>query len=367
MSLTVLNVAYPLAPVGPDAVGGAEQILWALDRALVAAGHTSLVIAAEGSATAGRLLPVPAETGVLDGAALARAQAHHCGAIARAVADWPVDAIHLHGIDFHAYLPWAMPTLVTLHLPLSWYPAEALQPDRDDLWLVPVSASQAASAPEGARLQPPICNGVDCAALSRQLPRRDFALLLSRICPEKGIHLALDAAHRADVPLLIGGKVYDYPDHVRYFEREVAPRLDDRRRFLGPVGLAGKRRLLSSARCLLVPSLAQETSSLVAMEALACGTPVIAFPNGALPEVVADGRTGYLVGSVDQMADALGRVDAIDPSACRAEARDRFSYDAMVAGYFEAYHALSGAAASASFPSSTRGGFRSPDHPHRSW
>jgi glycosyltransferase involved in cell wall biosynthesis len=364
MSLTVLNVAYPLAPVGPDAVGGAEQILSALDYALVAAGHTSLVIAAEGSTTAGTLLPVPAERGVLDDATRRRAEAHHCGAIARAIADWPVDVIHLHGIDFDTYLPWAMPTLVTLHLPLDWYPPEALQPDRGDLWLVPVSQSQAASAPPGAVLRPPISNGVDIDALSRALRRRDFALVLSRICPEKGIHLALDAAHRADVPLLIGGQVYDYPDHVRYFEREVAPRLDDKRRFLGPVGLRGKRRLLSSARCLIIPSLARETSSLVAMEALACGTPVVAFPNGALPEVVAEGRTGFLVQDVEQMAEALQRVSRIEPEVCRAEARTRFSYDAMIAGYFEAYHALSAMGASASFPLPRRDGSQA-DRPHR--
>jgi glycosyltransferase involved in cell wall biosynthesis len=367
LSLTVLNVAYPLAPVGPDAVGGAEQILSALDLALVAAGHMSLVIAAEGSTTAGTLLPVPAETGVLDEAARRRAEAHHCGAIARAIAEWPIDVIHLHGLDFQTYLPWAMPTLVTLHLPLDWYPAEALQPDREDLWLVPVSRSQAKSAPAGAILRPPIGNGVDAGNLHRPLRRRAFALLLSRICPEKGIHLALDAAHRAGVPLLIGGRVYDYPDHVRYFEREVVPRLDDKRRFLGPVGLRGKRRLLSSARCLIVSSLAQETSSLVAMEALSCGTPVVAFPNGALPEVVADGRTGLLVQAVDEMADALIRIDGISREACRAEARERFSFDTMVRGYFDAYHALSASGSSGSLPWSTRAGSRSSVHLHRGW
>ena len=83
------------------------------------------------------------------------------------------------------------------------------------------------------------------------------------------------------------------------------PRLDRRRRFLGPLGFARKRRLLAAARCLLVPSLARETASLVAMEALACGTPVIAFPNGALAEVVEDGRTGFLVENTREMAAAI--------------------------------------------------------------
>ena len=130
MTLTVLNVAYPLAAAGPDAVGGAEQILAALDSALVRAGHDSIVIACEGSSAAGRLLAVPAERGVLDDAARERAQARHREAIAAARRRYEVDVVHLHGIDFDAYLPADGPTLVTLHLPLDWYKPEALRSDR---------------------------------------------------------------------------------------------------------------------------------------------------------------------------------------------------------------------------------------------
>jgi glycosyltransferase involved in cell wall biosynthesis len=338
--LTVLNVAYPLAPAGPDAVGGAEQVLWALDRALVEAGHRSIVVGCQGSKAAGVLVETPAETGLLDDLAKARAQNAHRTAIATARARWPIDVVHLHGIDFYAYLPEDGPTLVSLHVPLDWYPAEALRPARDDLWLHAVSASQQKTAPPGARLCQPIPNGVDIDALDASHARRGFALVLSRICPEKGVHLALDAARLADAPLLVGGQVYGYETHRRYFDEEVAPRLDGRRRFLGPLGFARKRRFLNAARCLVIPSLAAETSSLVAMEALACGTPVIAFPNGALPDVVDHGRTGFLVRDVPEMAEAIAAVSTIDPEACRAEARRRFSLERMVGAYMEAYHAL---------------------------
>ena len=340
MSLTVLSVAYPLAPVSPDAVGGAEQILCALDRALVESGHRSLVIATEGSRVAGELLPVPAEPGPLDEAARRRAHARHREAIAHALATRHVDVVHLHGIDFAAYLPERGPTLVTLHLPLDWYPLEALRPSRPDLWLHPVSEAQGRTAPPGADLRPAIPNGVDIDRLARRHARRGFCLLLSRICPEKGGHLALDAAKRADLPLLIGGQVYPYADHARYFEAEVLPRLDRYRRFLGPLGLPRKRRLLNAARCLVIPSLAQETSSLVAMEALACGTPVVDFPNGALGEVVEHWRTGLLVNSVEEMAAAMQHVDALSPSTCQSAARARFSLERMVRAYFAAYEEL---------------------------
>jgi glycosyltransferase involved in cell wall biosynthesis len=343
--LTILNVAYPLAPVGPDAVGGAEQILTAIDRALVEAGHRSLVVACEGSTAAGTLLAVPRERGVLDDAARRRAFEAHRAAISSALEHFPVDLIHLHGIDFAFYLPERAPTLVTLHLPLDWYDAALLREPRPRLWFHGVSEAQHRTAPAGATLLPPIPNGVDTTRLGMRHAKRGFALNLGRICPEKGVHLALDAAKRAGRPLLIGGEVFRYDAHQRYFDEEVAPRLDHTRRFLGPLGFLRKRRFLSAARCLLVPSLAAETSSLVAMEALACGTPVIAFPNGAIPEIVEQGRTGFLVRDVAEMADAIEAAGEINPETCRAAARERHGIKVMNRRYLDLYGSLTGRSA----------------------
>lgn len=341
MSLTILSVAYPLAPVRPDTAGGAEQVLATLDRALVAAGHRSIVVAQEGSAVAGELVAVPRPAGLLDEAATLDAQGRHRVAIAAALARWPVDLVHLHGIDFHAYLPApGVPVLATLHLPPAWYPADALSPTRPDTWLHCVSDSQHRDCPTGLNLLPPIANGVDVDALASSFRRGGFALTLGRICPEKGTHLAIRAARQAGVPLIIAGEVFAYAAHRRYFDEEVAPHLGARCRFLGPVGLRAKRRLLGQARCLLVPSLAAETSSLVAREAAAAGTPVVTFPNGALAETVEDGVTGYLVEGVGAMADAIGRVGAIDPEACRAVARARFSRHEMTSRYLALYREL---------------------------
>ncbi len=339
MSLTVLSVGYPLAPVTADPVGGAEQVLARLDRALVAAGHRSIVIAPEGSEVAGELVPVPAVAGPIGDADAARVRAVVRARIAAVVGRDGPHVIHLHGIDFDAYLPPpGPPVLVTLHLPLDWYAPGALLLDRPDTHLHPVSAAQAATAPPGLRLGAPIENGVELPPPGRR--KRRYALALGRICPEKGFDDALDAAHAARVPFLMAGTVFPYPYHEAHFREAILPRLDRRRRFIGPVAGAAKQRLLAEAACLLLPTKARETSSLVAMEALAAGTPVIAYPSGALPEIVEHGRTGFLVEGVDGLAAAIARAGEIDPEACREAARARFSAGRMIARYMARYAEL---------------------------
>jgi glycosyltransferase involved in cell wall biosynthesis len=375
VSLTILSVAYPFAPVGADAAGGAEQVLTMLDAGIVRAGHRSIVLAQEGSVTAGELVPVPAETGDLTEAARAEFRLHYRGTIEGLLAGREIDLVHFHGIDFPDYLPrvpeqsaiGAHPgpqdegrscdparsrlrllsrrtgpaILATLHLPPAWYPASVFSDEQEGPWLNPVSHAQAAACPPSERLLDPIENGVDVAGLQRaRHAKRDYAMLLARVCPEKGIHLAIDAAKRADATLLIAGALFPYPDHVRYFREEVEPRLDARRRFIGPVGFARKRRLLCGAGCLLVPSTADETSSLAAREAIACGTPVVAFRRGALSETVTDGETGILVEDVDGMAEALAAVSRLDPEHLRAVARNRFSAEAMAGRYLSLYETL---------------------------
>jgi len=345
--LRVLSIGYPLAPVGPDAAGGSEQILTLLDRTLVRDGHESVVIAAEGSRTAGRLLEAPLPGGRLNDGIRAAAQGRYREIIGFAMRRWAFDLVHMHSLDFHAYLPPpGPPVLVTLHLPLSWYPEAIFRQTRPDTWLQCVSASQQRGCPESGSVLPYIENGVPLDELRTNVRRRGYALALGRICPEKGFHIALDAAVEAGSPLILAGQIFAYREHEEYFARDLGPRLDGQtRRFIGPVGLARKRRLLAGARCLLVPSLVPETSSLVAMEAMACGTPVIAYPSGALPEIVEHGRTGFLVESAAQMAQAIRRADGIDPDACRRTARARFSAERMIAQYLGLYERLSGESA----------------------
>ena len=336
--LTVVSVAYPLAPVTADPPGGAEQVLAQLDRALVAAGHRSIVIAPAGSAVAGELVPLPPVPSAIGDPERAAAQA----AVRAALATMPAAAlIHLHGLDFADYLPAAGPPVVaTLHMPPGWYAPGALRPDRPRTWLVPVSHDQAARAPAGPALLPPIGNGVDEESYTPGTAKRDFAVVLGRVAPEKGFHAAADAARAADIALVAAGTLFPYPAHHAYFVEQVRPRLDRRRRYIGPVAGPAKRRLLRNARCVLIPSTAPETSSLVAMEAFASGTPVIAYRSGALPEIVEDGITGFLVDDQAGMAAAIGQIGAIDPARCRRAACERFSLRRTTGAYLDLYARL---------------------------
>ena len=348
MKLTVLNVAYPLAPVGPQEVGGAEQVLSRLDRALTRTGHNSIVIATSDSTVYGRHVPIARTPAPYDHAAIARARQSCRDALHATLWAHDIDVVHMHGVDFTEYLPApSVPVLATLHLPIQWYSPRAVCPARPATWLNCVSQTQHAVCPPSPSLIDPIRNGVtiddrpDDRPDDRSLAKKGrYALVLGRICPEKGVHIAMNAAARARVPLVIAGKVFPYPAHLEYFEHAVRPRLGPMHSYIGPVGGKKKHRILASAQCLIVASLVSETSSLVAMEALAAGTPVVAFANGALPEIIDHGKTGLLVSDEDEMAAAIEQVDRLSPQACRTAARERFDARQMIDRYFAVYEKI---------------------------
>jgi glycosyltransferase involved in cell wall biosynthesis/CelD/BcsL family acetyltransferase involved in cellulose biosynthesis len=339
--LTIVNVGYPLAPAGRDMVGGSEQIVAALDAALVAGGHRSIVIAPRGSRVSGELVELPVVAEELTTAHWIAAHDACRAALRELIAREPIDVIHLHGIDFHAYLPPRGPAvLATLHLPLAWYPPDALRPTRPDTYLHCVSRSQRTSAPGDVVLLDEIENGVDLERLRPDPERGDHVAVLGRICPEKAPHLALDAATAAGVPLLLAGRVFGFPEHQGYFRTEIEPRLRGAHRFIGVVAGAAKTQLIARARCVVIPSVVDETSSLVAMEALACGTPVIGFARGALVDLIEQGVTGWLVETPAQLADAIARAGTLDRAACRAAAEAHCSHDRMVERYLARYREL---------------------------
>lgn len=331
--LCVLSIAYPLFPVGPDSSGGAEQILFLLDREIIRRGGRSVVVGAAGSQVSGQLIATAPSNGLITDAVRADAQRKHRIAIETAIKEHHVDLIHFHGLDFDQYVPETdLPMCVTLHLPLEWYSRSALA--RKDVRPICVSKSQAADTGF-----PVVPNGIDLARFNTA-EKSDFLLWMGRICPEKGTHIALQVAHALNMPLVVAGPVHAFESHQTYFRDQVEPLLDVHRRYLGPVGGPQKYRLLAEARCVVIPSLVAETSSLVAMEAIASGTPVVAFPRGALPEIVDEGRTGFIVESESDMVEAMQKLNAISADVCRSTAETRFDARRMADDYFKVYASL---------------------------
>lgn len=181
-----------------------------------------------------------------------------------------------------------------------------------------------------------VYNGIEVGSFNFSAKKEDYLLFLSRISPEKGAHHAINVAKKLGKKLIIAGKV-DKADRA-YFQREIAPRIDGKQiQFFGEANVAEKKELYSGASCLLFPITWEEPFGLVLPEAMASGTPVIAFPLGSVPEIVIDGETGFLVEDEEEMAAAVRKIDHIDPLRCRTHVEDHFSVDRMVEDYIAAY------------------------------
>ncbi len=181
-----------------------------------------------------------------------------------------------------------------------------------------------------------VYNGIDLALYPLQELAGDHLVFLGRIHPDKGVHLAIEVAHRSGLPLLIAGIVQDRT----YFRELVEPRLDKDIRYIGPVDVAGKNALFARAKALLHLNTIPERFGLVLAEANAAGVPVIAMDLGSCREVIEDGQTGFLVNTIDQAVRALDHISEIDRDACRARVRKFFSIETMVLAYERVYQTI---------------------------
>jgi glycosyltransferase involved in cell wall biosynthesis len=337
--MNILFVSYPMLAVSDASCGGAEQMLWTLEREMALRGYETAVAACEGSRVAGRLIATGVAPTVVD--AFEQRAAEHCTAVIEAVRAGEFDLVHdKSGFFWRHAGELKVPVLATLHLPRTFYDESLFEDLPENLYFNCVSESQAENFRDLKQMVGVVPNGIAVERFSFEADRGDYVQWLGRICPEKAPHLAIDAAERAGVRLVMAGQVYPLSWHQLYFEQEVRPRLErsvERVTWVEAPNFEDKVRLLSRARALLLPTLAPETSSLVAMEAMACGTPVIAFPNGAVPEIVEEGVTGLLVSDVDEMARAIGDASRFSPVAVRGMAEERFSSKSMADGYERLY------------------------------
>lgn len=199
-----------------------------------------------------------------------------------------------------------------------------------------VSISDSDRAP-GLNYLATVYNGIDLSLYPFQPAGGEDLIFLGRIHPDKGVHLAVEVARRADLPLIIAGIIQDQA----YFREQVAPHLDGTKiRYIGPVDVPGKNELFARARALLHLNTIPERFGLVLAEANAAGVPVIAMGLGSCREVIEDGQTGFLVDGVDGAVRALERLSEIDRGGCRRRVEQRFSIETMVEGYERVYRMI---------------------------
>jgi glycosyltransferase involved in cell wall biosynthesis len=335
----ILYVAYPLLPVSDESCGGAEQMLSTLESEMVRRGCRTRVAACVGSLVEGQLLctgPAASETDSFE-----KRDAQHRRDVLGFLRREPVDLVHdKSGSFWQSAGQIDVPVLATLHLPRHSYPAEEFANVPTNLFFNCVSETQRRNFADLPNMVGVVRNGIALSRFPFVTEKEGYLLWMGRICEEKGPHVAIEVARRTGMPLILAGQVYPFSYHEQYYRREIRPYLgsdDPAVCFLETPNFRTKRKLLSEARAVLIPSLVDETSSLVAMEAMACGTPVIGFRRGAIPEVVVDSETGFVVDDAREMAEAVWWTGEINPHACRAHVEINYSAERMANEYEELY------------------------------
>jgi glycosyltransferase involved in cell wall biosynthesis len=337
-------LAPPWISVPAPGYGGVESVVSTLTEALVRRGHDVTLFCAPGSvsrATVVTLLekahPDEIERSLfeVDHVAQAFDRIDHA-----ALAD-RFDVIH----DHCGFTGLAManridtPLVHTLHGPFTADTAAFYARHGHKATLVGISHAQLASAPPELEAVGPIPNPIDLQTWPAQEQKDDYLLWIGRIRPEKGPQRAIAAARAAGVSLVLAGVIQ--PGQQEFFDREIAPHIDGERvRFIGEVGGTAKQSLFAHARGLLMPIRWDEPFGMVIVEALACGTPVIAFREGATPELIVDGETGFLVEDEREMATAIGHLPMIRAHDCRAWVSQHCDGDVVAAAYESVYRSV---------------------------
>ena len=332
--MRIAIIAPPWAPIPPSGYGGIEAVLDHLALGLQRAGHDVLLVT-----TGDSTCPVP-RAEVLD-----EAQGNRIGSavpeLRHVIGAYDLvqgfDVVHDHTVvgPFYCERFPDLRVVTTIHGPFNDDLIPLYERTADRVPLIAISHAQRKPVPH-IPIARVIHHGIDAGQFPFGLTGGDYALFLGRMSPDKGAHRAIDAAKKAGVPLLMAAKMRE-PDERAYFDAFVRPHLDDDVQYLGEVSHARKLELLAGARALLFPIRWNEPFGMVMIEAMACGTPVLAFPEGAAPEVVEDGRTGFLCHDETAMAEALGMVDQISRQDCRAAVEGYFSVERMVAEHVALY------------------------------
>ncbi len=331
--MRIALVAPPWAPIPPELYGGIEGAIDNLARGLDAQGHEVLLFTTgDSTCPVSRRWLLPSAEGTRMGFTVP--ELRHVMAAYDAVGGY--DIVHDHtviGPIYSEILP-DVKVVTTIHGPFNEELTDIYRRLGHRVPIIGISEAQCRPVPDI-----PIARIIHHAVDADAFPigsGGDYVVFLGRMAPEKGAHRAIVAARKADIPIKLAGKLREPPEQM-FFEKEVAPLLGDDVEYVGEVTQEEKLKLLAGARATLFPIRWNEPFGLVMIESMACGTPVIAYPEGAAPEVVEDGRIGYLVRSETEMAAAIEKVRDLDRGECRAAVETRFSIERLVREHVELF------------------------------
>ena len=338
--MRIAQVAPLIESVPPKHYGGTERIVSYLTEELVRAGHDVTLFGSGDSVTAARLI-APTRRSLRKNERCKDPMAREVILIDHVVEHArEFDVIHFHTGYLHfavsRHLP--VPHVTTLHGRLDMLDLVRVFDRFRDVPVISISDSQREPVP-WANWQATIYHGLPNDLFRFYPDRGDYLAFLGRISPEKGADRAIEIAKRVDMPLKIAAKV-DRADR-RYFKRVVEPLLNDPHvEWVGEISDQQKNEFLGNAYALLFPIDWPEPFGLVMIEAMACGTPVIAYESGSVPEVMEDGVTGFVVREVDEAAEAIGRVANLSRERCREVFENRFTATRMADDYMEVYEQM---------------------------
>jgi glycosyltransferase involved in cell wall biosynthesis len=325
-------------PVPPPGYGGIEQVLALLAAELTERGSEVTLFAAPGTHSIAHVLS-PLEGPHPRQIQMALYESDHvASAFARMEETHPpFDVLHDNcGFTAFAFADRIdVPVVHTLHGPFTPDTSAFYARHAHKACAVALSQYQAEQAPGNLDVVAVVGNPIVVDDYPFRAEKDDYLLWIGRLNDDKGPHRAITAAQEAGARLVIAGPVQ--PGQEEFFVTEVEPHLDgDKIDYIGEVG-EEKAELYAGARALLMPIRWAEPFGLVMTEAMACGTPVIAFREGSAPELVLHGETGFIVDDEHEMAAAVGRLGEIDPARCRASARQRFDVSVVAESYERAY------------------------------
>lgn len=339
-NMKIAQIAPIIERIPPEKYGGTERVVFALTEELIKRGHEVTLFASGNSLTSGKLVSIYPKS--LREVRIGDLYGHNILTMLNIGIAYQMqndfDIIHDH--NGYVSLPSAnianTPVVMTYHGNFSPEVRRSYQMLRKP-YLVSISKSQVQDI-EGMNIAGNVYNGLTMDDYPFSDSHDGYLLFVGRISLEKGVHHAIEVALHLNLPLIIAAKLdaIDMP----YFKQYVGPRLSENIKWIGEVNEQERNRLMSKALCFLHPVTWKEPFGLTLIEAMACGCPVVAFKKGSIPEVVAHGKTGFVVTDTQEMIEAVRKIDTIKREQCRKYALENFNAKIMAARYEKIYQKI---------------------------